>query len=512
MAVPEALQKAAGLTVCAIIVFGIISIITVLASIKTLGPEDQVVVHYLDGKETVDGPCTKVFNPFREKTERKAIKVGNLEYIRIKDSLNGGVRMVAGHAKVFLGAYEEIDGLEEKIVVKKDEYIRLVDRVSGVERVVKGAASIVPGAWEVSNEGVQQASFVNQETAIVILNKADGTKRLYTTAGPYFPDPYEVVAGTTERIRVLPHETMVVRDAFGRYIIHSGAGEKGKGTGTSFFLEPFEEIVEMDWSTFSEPPEGDLQIVGTQRVSRIDMRARKVFYQYDVRTNDNVALRVEGTIFWQIDDVSKLINTTADPAGDVWYKARSALISAVSQVDLETFMSSFNPLIQAAFLDQAGDIFYSRRGVELKSMEVTKYDCTDEETKATLQEIIEETTNRINKLQAQKSENDVKTAKLAADIYLEQQRTELLKTQSANQQKEAELNGAAEGTQLAKSAVTFLEDLNVSLPSLDQRLELYKMHKQLENQNTRTKFIAGGKSTLFMTPADMNLNMNIQEL
>eukprot|EP00405_Crypthecodinium_cohnii_P048152 CAMPEP_0206572850 /NCGR_PEP_ID=MMETSP0325_2-20121206/28504_1 /ASSEMBLY_ACC=CAM_ASM_000347 /TAXON_ID=2866 /ORGANISM="Crypthecodinium cohnii, Strain Seligo" /LENGTH=512 /DNA_ID=CAMNT_0054077159 /DNA_START=40 /DNA_END=1578 /DNA_ORIENTATION=+ len=498
---------------CGIItLLGLIFVCMILGSIKTLGPEEQMVVYYLDGKDVVNGPSTKVYNPFRDIEKRNAVRIGELEYARIKDTLNGGVRMVEGHAKIFLGAYEVVDGIYEKIVLKKDQYIRLIDRLTGVERVVEGSDSITPGAWEESSDGVQSAYFINRDSAVLVLNKGDGTKRLETTAGVFFPDSYEVVEETRTLVRVLPYETMVVRDAYGRYQIMSGAGEDGSGSGNSFFLGPFEAIVEMEWSTFSEPADGEIQVISSETLTRIDMRARKVFYQYDVRTNDNVALRIEGTIFWQVVDVAALLEMTADPVGDVWYKARNALISAVSQVNFETFMSSFNTLITNAFLAQASDGFYSDRGIEVQSMEVTKYDCTDEETAATLQEIIEETTNRINRLQAQKSENDVKAAKLTADIELEINRTTLIQTQATNERLVATHEGEATGIQLAMAATTFIDSLNDTLPDLDQRLELYKLHKSLENQNARTKHLSSAKATLFLTPDDMNLALNTDEL
>lgn len=493
---------------CTVGLFIVITVITVLASIKTLGREEQMVVHYLDGKDVVNGPVIKVFNPFREKEVRKATRLGHLDYILIQDALKGSRRVEDGPKLVFLGAYESHDGIRPKIVLKKDQYIRFVDRLSGTERVVQGPDSITPGPWEESNDGIQQASFVNRDSAVIVLNKADGSKRLYTTTGVFFPQKYEVVVETRKLVRVLPHETMVVRDALGKYIIKSGAGSNGTGSGTSFFMEPFEEILEMDWSTFSEPPEGGLQTMGYEKVSRIDMRTRKVFFQYDVRTNDNVALRIEGTIFWKVVDVGKLLNRTADPAGDVWYKARSVLIGAVSKVDLETFMESFNSLIQTAFTAQASDPFYTDRGLQVNSMEVTKYDPTDEVTALTLQEIIEETTNRINQLQKQRSENDVKAAKLTADIALEKERTKLIETQSMNDKLVSKREGEAEGVQLAFSANSFLDSLDSALPDLDQRLSLYKMHKNLENKNERTKYVSSGKATtLFLSAEDIGFNL-----
>ena len=82
-----------------------------------------------------------------------------------------------------------------------------------------------------------------------------------------------------------------------------------------------------------------------------------------------------GTIFWQVVDVPKLVEKTADPRGDVWYHARSALIQAVSGATLEQFMSNFNTLVETAAATDAP--FYDQRGVKLHTLEVTGYSCTD---------------------------------------------------------------------------------------------------------------------------------------
>eukprot|EP00408_Alexandrium_pacificum_P017842 CAMPEP_0171193466 /NCGR_PEP_ID=MMETSP0790-20130122/20393_1 /TAXON_ID=2925 /ORGANISM="Alexandrium catenella, Strain OF101" /LENGTH=487 /DNA_ID=CAMNT_0011658643 /DNA_START=171 /DNA_END=1634 /DNA_ORIENTATION=+ len=486
-------------------------IILVLSNIKTLGPDDQVVIHNLDGKEVLNGPMTGVLNPFRDKEWRKAQRLEPTQYVRIMDMLSGAKRVEEGPKLLFLNAYDQAEANQTKIVLKKDQYIRFVDRLTGTERVLRGPQTIVPGPWEESAQGRQQAKFVNRDSAVVVLNKVDGTQRLHTTPGVFFPSAYETVLEERSLIRVLPHETMVVRNKFGRYLIYSGAG--GNATGTSFFLGPYDKLVEMEWSVFSAPSDvNPVQTITKETVTVIDMRVRKVEYQYEVRTNDNVNLRLQGTIFWKITDVSRTISMTDDPAGDVWHHARSALIQAVSKADLDTFMRSFNALVQVSFRQQAADGFYVQRGVEVQSMEVTKYDCVDPETAATLQDIIKETTNRINRLQAQRSENDVQFAKLRADIVLERQRTQLIQTQAFNERLAAEKDGEAKGAELAKSAATFIDGLNASLPSVEQRVDLYKLHKQLEHQNAKTKSLASGKATLFLTPQDMNLKLNPAEL
>ena len=142
-----------------------------------------------------------------------------------------------------------------------------------------------------------------------------------------------------------------------------------------------------------------------------------------MRTKDNVELVLEGTIFWQVSDVAKMIERTGDPKGDVWYHARSALIQAVSTVTLETFMQSFNAIVQeAAATDKA---FYDERGVVVHSLEVVRYEPKDAETGRTLQAIIQETTNHLNRMQKTKSENEVEKEKMAALIDIEKQREEV---------------------------------------------------------------------------------------
>mmetsp|Transcript_21809 Transcript_21809/g.74986 ORF Transcript_21809/g.74986 Transcript_21809/m.74986 type:complete len:523 (-) Transcript_21809:218-1786(-) len=505
------IKKVCGLCGCfcclSTIVLLLVSLIVIFASIQTLAPEQQEVVEYLDGKAVVNGPTSKLFNPFRVRTRREALRIGELQYARIKNTLDMSVRMVEGTRKEFMGPYEESEGVTDKIVLKKDEYIRLVDMLTGVERIERGAKSLIPGAYEEYPAGVEQAIFIDRDQAPVVLNKADGSKRLHTTSGIFFPAPYEHIVELRELIRLLPHEIMVVRNSAGRYVIKSGRGADGTGAGIAFFLGPFDTVVEMEVSRFSEPLEGQNQVVSKEMVSRFDMRVRKTFFQYDVRTSDNVALRVEGAIFWRITDVAKILSMTEDPVGDVAYKCRNALISAVGQVDLETFMGTFEGLIARAFSAQAADSFYPERGVEVQSLEVTKYACSDDETARTLNALIEETVFRLNQVMAQRSQNDVSAARLMSDIWLATQKTDLIQTRATNERLVAAQQGADEGIQLAKSLTTFFDRLNTSLPDLDSRTDVYRLHKKVENHNERTKAIGSGKATLFLQPSDLNINL-----
>jgi len=206
-------------------------------------------------------------------------------------------------------------------------------------------------------------------------------------------------------------------------------------------------------------------------VTKIDTRSQYAFFEYNVRTSDNVELVLEGTIFWQVVDVPKMIQTTGDPKGDVWFHARSAMIQAVSRVNLEVFMAEFNEIVNKAL--KSDDMFYSDRGVKMHALEVTRYACADGTTSAVLQEIIQETTNRINRMQKQQSDNEVQREKVAGEIEVEKQKTDLVQARCDNDRMRAIIEGEADGLRLSKSASTFFSVLSETLPDDDARLQLY---------------------------------------
>merc|ERR1712217_997464 len=132
-------------------------------------------------------------------------------------------------------------------------------------------------------------------------------------------------------------------------------------------------------------------------------------------------------------------------------------------------------------------------------MELTKFDCVDAKTSEILQQIIQETTNRINQLQAQESENEVKAAKLNADIKLENQRRDLIEAQAENARLEAEIDGQSDGTKMVQRAATFITGLSDALPNVDSRVDLYKLHEQMTSRNRDTQNLAAGNAKLFLT-------------
>jgi len=484
----------------------LVGVIILGSSIHQLGPEDQLLVHNEQGKDVLNGPGTKVVNPFRSKDSRKALKLGPLDYALIEDELSGVPRHVEGPTLLFLSAYDVLKSTKPKLVLKKGEFINFVEGVTGKERVLEGPQTVLPTPTETSSSrrrGIQKAVFLDTDSAALVLDKSTGMQKLVTEQGVYVPGAYQELVEVRPLVHVLPHEAVIVQDAKGLYTVHSGS--------EAFFLLPYHHLVTMMWSSYSDPisPSVNVQEHKRVNVTTIDMRARMMFFTYEVRTSDNVKLRLNGNIFWRIKDVQKMIATTADPEGEVWQRSRSALIQGVSKSTLSVFMGNFNNITMEASAVQAQDGFYLERGVEIISMEVTRFEPVDSKTAEVLQQIIQETTNRINRLQVQNSENDVQAAKLAADIQMERQRTELIQTQSKNQQLQAQMTGESAGMKRARGAKEFIDGLKAAVPNITKRVELYELHEKLENTRANTEHLASGKATLFLTPQDMNLKLHM---
>merc|ERR1711982_94729 len=114
--------------------------------------------------------------------------------------------------------------------------------------------------------------------------------------------------------------------------------------------------------------------------------------------------------------------------------------------------------------------FYSSRGVKVHSLEVTRYQCADESTAEVLSQIIQETTNRMNRLSQAESENEVNLFRMQGQIEQEKLNTELLEIQPQPLQSEAKVAGLSEADRVA----AFLGGLEETLPEMKERITLWQ--------------------------------------
>merc|ERR1712139_204736 len=293
-------------------------------------------------------------------------------------------------------------------------------------------------------------------------------------------------------IKLADHEALIVKDREGLFKYYYGSDSKrASDQPRSFFLPPYSEIVKLCWSRGRRREKRDLYI------DRFDRRAQYMSFEFNCRTKDNVELILEGTFFWEVVDLPLMVQTTGDTSGDICNHARSEFIKHVAQVSLKEFMDDLNCISNKVYKEDPS--FYSSRGVKVHSLEVTSYRCAEEGTSQVLQQIIQETTNRMNRLSQAESENEVKLFRMQGQIEQERLNGELLEIQHKHSQDEAKVVGSSEADRIA----SFIEGLGNDVPNLQDRISMWQT---LRKTDALTAVSQGGAS-LYYTPNDVNLSI-----
>merc|ERR1719263_1189832 len=203
--------------------------------------------------------------------------------------------------------------------------------------------------------------------------------------------------------------------------------------------------------------------------------------------------------FWEVVDLQAMYQRTWDTTGDVCNHARSKFIERVSKATLQEFMRDFNKIAETVHKED--DDFYRSRGVLIHSLEVSGYRCAESSTAQILQQIIQETTNRMNRLQQQESENEWQLLQIKGDIEEERAKKELLDVQIANSAARAQMEGEGEACKVK----AFLQGLAHDLPDMETRVGLWNVLRKREALAEVCK--EGSGARLYYTPNDVNLSI-----
>ncbi len=452
-----------------------------------LKEDDQLLVESLTRRYTVEGPGTFLCPPLHSASMRKGITLGPTDYLRIKNILTGELRNELGPKLYFLQADEEILMRLVAIPLKHNQCMRIVDKKTGVIRVETGESLVYLEPTDEIIDRIQAGINIDEDTAVLLRDTKNGHLELITDHQVFFASPNQEILDVRAKIRLEDHETVVIKDPAGNYVF-----KKGTDPDRSFFLEPYSELVQFQWSAGINKAQRNLNI------THFDSRPKFMWYEFDVRTRDNVELTIGITFFWQIDDVEKMIRTTDDTPGDVCSHARSMIIQGVSKVTLEEYLENFNPIVNTAVMDDS-DKFYESRGVDIHAVEVRSITCKDADTQHILQEIIQETTNRLNLLQKQESENEIKIKKINGEIEVENMRGSLLELKREHSQLEAKTVGEAE----AEKVKTFLDGLGENIP-IEERIEIFNT---LRKKDMLSK-LSEGTAQIYFTPSDADIRID----
>lgn len=435
----------------------------------------------------------------------KAWTLKAYEYVRLLDNVTGKITVLRGEQIVFPGPDQELldSSKLSAIDLQVDEYVKIENQTNGDIRVLRGTERVFLGPHErvledddcEDDQGKRRAVQVDEEHAVLVRDIGTGQLRLVTEKQLFVPGPYEAIEEVRELIKLADHDAMIIKDKDGNFHYRFGNPDKQSGQGPrSFFLQPYEEIVELLWSSGLRRKNRDLHI------TRFDCRAQYMWIEIDCRTSDNVELVLETTFFWEAMDLPKLVRTTGNLPGDIYNQARSQFIKCVAQKTLKEFMSGLHSISKEVF--EQGTPFYEERGIKVHSLEVTKYSCAEKRTSEVLQQIIEETTNRLNRLSHAESENEVNLFKIQGDIEREKLNGELLEIQHEHAQSEARVAGAAE----AERVKAFLAGLEGGVPELDDRVGMWQVLRKTEALSV----VSEGGASLYYTPSDVNLSIKTE--
>eukprot|EP01130_Rhizamoeba_saxonica_P006879 TRINITY_DN275_c0_g1_i1.p1 TRINITY_DN275_c0_g1~~TRINITY_DN275_c0_g1_i1.p1 ORF type:complete len:569 (+),score=137.82 TRINITY_DN275_c0_g1_i1:64-1770(+) len=531
-----------------------------------LNDQEQKYLKSPVGRSVKNGPGCFCIGPCNEGETREGITVREDQYVKIKDNLSGRVRVQDGPAFFFQGAFDDNPNVKScyaldrtqylivrnsnsgerwmmkgpqrwipgpyDIVEREDaaltltinDYVKIRDTETGVIRVERGESMVFIGAYEEiifpinrpHKNGIVEAINVDEHTSVLVRDISTAELFLVTKEQLFVPNPYQEIEGIQKKIVLEAHETMIIRDKDGKYHFMSGAGNtkpskellkrKGYGKdsdfiktlykegGKSFFVPPYCEILKLVWTTqgFGNSKE---------KVTRIDSRPHFMEYTFVCRTSDNVELIIDVTFFWQILNVQDMIKMTDDAPGDICAHARSIVIQAVSKLPMEEFMSDFNQILAHALLEQE-DPFYEERGVVIHTVEVKSFHCKDDGTENVLQEIIKERTDRLNRLQKQESDNEVKIYKMKGDIEEEKLNGELLKIRHSHHRTEAAMEGEAEADQISM----FMNGIPENVDE-ETKFSFWGTLRKID----AIRSIGNSGSHLYYTPNDVELSIGTFE-
>eukprot|EP00933_Yihiella_yeosuensis_P073154 TRINITY_DN81748_c0_g1_i1.p1 TRINITY_DN81748_c0_g1~~TRINITY_DN81748_c0_g1_i1.p1 ORF type:complete len:628 (+),score=139.68 TRINITY_DN81748_c0_g1_i1:88-1971(+) len=427
-----------------------------------------------------------------------AISLKSTEYVRLVDTISGKIRVERGEQTVFPNHSEELlDG--QKLVainLKVFEYVKILDNATGEVRVEKGEQVVFLSANEVALGGGKKAAVeVDEVKAVRIRNKKTGNVDLITKKGLFFPQPEQEVEEVQQLIKLADYEAVILKNEKGELDFYYGDSAKGGAKPRSFFVPPYSELYTLLWS------KGRRRENRTLQIQKIDCRPQFMNFEFNCRTNDNVELTLEGTFFWEIADVQKMVKVTGDTTGDICSHARSRFIQLVSKVTLKKFMEDFDSIAAQSY--KSDDDFYEKRGIKIHSLEVSRYQCVDASTAKILEEIIQETTNRMNRLQQQESANEVGMFKLTGEIEQENLRGDLISVRQKHKKLEATGDGEAE----AERVNTFIKNTGKEVPDLNHRIGLWNTLRKQE----ALEAVSSGQARIYFTPNDCNLSIETKE-
>lgn len=200
---------------------------------KVLKVDEQLRIQHLTHFTVKNGPGLHFMNPFNVKSSIvvKAEKLAAMDYVRIRNQLDGSERTVGGPTLLFLGAYEKVEVKGYGISITSTQYICVEDHHSCTRRIERGPLIWIPRPQEEGH--VHNAIRLSSGEYLIVQDALTGKKRVDKGPCVWFPGPHEECEKHSA-VQLTNHECVVVKDKL--------TGNKRVETGPCmWFPGPYEE-------------------------------------------------------------------------------------------------------------------------------------------------------------------------------------------------------------------------------------------------------------------------------
>eukprot|EP00929_Paragymnodinium_shiwhaense_P098017 TRINITY_DN59580_c0_g2_i1.p1 TRINITY_DN59580_c0_g2~~TRINITY_DN59580_c0_g2_i1.p1 ORF type:complete len:507 (-),score=52.58 TRINITY_DN59580_c0_g2_i1:326-1846(-) len=225
-------------------------VLTCARRVRLLSRDEQLRIQSITGVSVVNGPGFRFVGLMSSSTVVKAETLGLLDYIKIKDILDGSEKVERGPKLYFRGPYEQVSKRGQGLSLTSTQYVFIEDLQSGTRRVQRGPCVWIPGPRE---EGEVREGIVLSSTEYVLVeDMVTGQKRVDTGPGVWFPGPMEqghkgdgIKLSSTDCVNVLDRLTGERRVDKGPCVWFPGPHDEWE-LGTSISLSCTEYISVLD--------------------------------------------------------------------------------------------------------------------------------------------------------------------------------------------------------------------------------------------------------------------------
>jgi len=465
-------------------------------------------------KRVVPGPLEEVLEEMvwvmegkrrkqRMMKQQIAVNVDEHHAVLVRDTESGNLRQYCDHGLFMPGPYEQIVEVQEKIVLQEFERMAYKDET--------GKLVFVSGDSEMRNFFLPPfCEIVTQDWSIDLRKEHTETVSVWRfDVRPSYMQ-YEFSCRTVDNVELIVDVSfywaivdiqkmiMCTADAPGDICTHARSKiiQSVSNKTLMEFLRDFNEIIRKGAGVDAQPGAGveeEKRIRGEELKAELEVELEEARAELDQCEEQLASASVPA--YEMLDEIELLEYDEMSPKTKMgWLEKRCKQAKKKVQA-LE------KQIKQHAVTCRAHDPFYGSRGVDLISVEVLKFSCSNKDTDHTLQQIIKETADRLKKKEYQEGENEVAMSKMAGDINLEQRNAELIRIKKSHTITESRIEGQAEAEKVNAFIAQLAGDNNVV--SKEKAVELYTMLRKVDCINLMSQ----GKSTMYVTPNDVNLSV-----